>query len=134
MMAHFQKLMVAALCSLALASHAQTPASAATQTYPPDAQTPDAQQLTAHLHGKVFTGQVANGTGWRLEFQPSGYLFMDISNGARDNGPWSTEGGQLCVQYKGRFPSGCSEVRIAPQTLYFKRSSTGEIVTLKSPN
>ena len=133
MMAHFQKLMVTTLCSLALASHAQTPASAAPQTYPPDAQTPDAQQLTAHVHGKVFTGQVANGTGWRLEFQPSGYLFMDISNGARDNGPWSSEGGQLCIQYKGRFPSGCSEVRIAPQTLYIKRG-TGEIVTLKSPN
>ena len=127
MMAHFQKLMVTTLCSLALASHAQTPANAAPQTYPPDAQ-----QLTAHLHGKVFTGQVANGTGWRLEFQPSGYLFMDISNGARDNGPWSTKDGQYCIQFKGRFPSGCSEVRIAPQTLYIKRS-TGEIVTLKSP-
>ena len=132
MMAHFQKLMVATLCSLALASHAQTPASAAPPSYPPDAQAPDAQQLNAHLRGKVFTGQVANGTNWRMEFQSSGYLFMDVSSGHRDNGPWNTEGGQLCIQYKGRFPSGCSEVRIAPQTLYIKRS-TGEIVTLKSP-
>ena len=132
MMAHFQKLMVATLCSLALASHAQTPASAAPTAYPPEAQTPDAAQLTEHLRGKVFSGPVANGPGWRLEFQPLGHVFTVLSNGWRDNGPWSTEGGQLCIQYMGRFPSGCSEVRIAPQTLYVKRS-TGEIVTLKSP-
>ena len=92
MMAHFQKFMAATLCSVALTSHAQTPASAAPHTYPADAQTPDAQQLSAHLRSKVFTGQIATGASWRLEFQPSGYLFVDVSNGQRDNGPWSTEG------------------------------------------
>ena len=124
----------AAACGLyALASQAQTgtePA-AATADFPATAQTPTAAELGNHLGGKVFKDKTAAGQGWRLDFRASGHMFADISTGARDSGTWRSEDGKVCFEYRGRFPSGCAEVRIAPQALYYLRG-TGEIVTLQA--
>ncbi len=122
----------AACCGFALASQAQTGAPAApSPAFPATAQTPTAAELSTHLGGKVFKGQTSAGQGWRLEFKTSGYVYANISNGAYDHGNWRSEDGKLCVAYQRVFPSGCAEVRIAPQTLYMLRS-TGEIVSLQT--
>lgn len=116
----------------AAAVHAQNPAPGTFPTaFPPDAQTPEAGVLAERLRGQVFTARLANGTGWRMEYQSSGYMFADISNGARDNGKWRTEDGRVCVDYVGRFPSGCAELRLSGDTLYLKSRTTGEVVMLE---
>ena len=122
----------AACCSLTLASQAQTGAPATPPPmFPATAHTPTAAELSAHLAGKVFKGQTSAGQGWRLEFKTSGYVYINISTGAYDYGNWRSEDGKLCVEYQRVIPSGCAEVRIAPQTLYTLRS-TGETVTLQT--
>ena len=120
----------AAACGLlALASQAQT--GTAPAAFPATAQTPSAAELSTHLGGNVFKGKTAAGQGWRLDFRASGHVFADTSTGARDSGTWRSEDGKVCLEYRGHFPSGCGEVRIAPQTLYYLRG-TGEIVTLQA--
>ncbi len=120
-----------ACCGITLASQAQTdaPAAAPPSVFPATAQTPTAAELSAHLGGKVFKGRTSANQGWRLEFKTSGYVYANVSSGAYDHGNWRSEDGKLCVEYRRFFPSGCAEVRIAPQTLYYLRS-TGEIITL----
>ena len=120
-----------ACCGITLASQAQTdaPAAAPPSVFPATAQTPTADELSAHLGGKVFKGRTSANQGWRLEFKTSGYVYANVSTGAYDHGNWRSEDGKLCVEYRRFFPSGCAEVRIAPQTLYYLRS-TGEIITL----
>lgn len=114
-----------------LAAHAQLPAPAAVpMAFPEDAQLLTASQLDERLRGHVFTATLADGTGWRLDYKATGYAFANISNGASDSGKWRAEDGKMCIDYRGRFPAGCSEIRASAQALYLKRGSTGEIVTL----
>lgn len=121
---------IAVLCCAA--AHAQPQPSGTFPTaFPPDAKAPEASALAERLRGQVFTAKLTNGTGLRLEYQSSGYAFADISNGARDNGKWRTEDGRVCVEYVGRFPSGCAEVRVSGDTLYYKSYVTGEVVVIE---
>ena len=122
--------LAAALCCLA--AHGQQPAPAAVpMVYPEEAQPLTASQLDERLRGHVFTATLADGTGWRIDYKASGYAFANISNGASDSGKWRTEDSKMCIDYRGRFPAGCSEIRASAQALYLKRDSTGEIVTLR---
>lgn len=126
-------LLAAALCGIA--AHAQQvgpTTEAARIEFPSDAEELSAAALDERLRGNAFTTSLPDGISWRLDYKSSGYVFVDVSNGARDTGKWRTEDGKVCVEYRARFPSGCSEMRGGPAgTLYLKRNSTGEIVTLR---
>ncbi len=120
--------LVASFCCAA--AQAQSPAPSALPTdFPAGAQTPDAKSLAERLGDRVFNAKLSNGQGWRLDIKNTGYIFVDLSNGARDNGSWRTENGKLCVDYRERFPSGCSEVRLLADHVLLK-TRAGEIVTL----
>jgi len=98
--------------------------------FPDGAQSPTAAQLAEQLGGRVFTAKLFDGVTWRMEYQSSGYLFLNVSTGQRDSATWRTEDGRVCLEFRGRFPSGCTEFRMRGDTLYLKRSSTGEVVAL----
>lgn len=118
-----------------VAAHAQQvdpAAEAARIEFPSDAEELTAAALDERLRGNAFTTSLPNGISWRMDYKSSGYVFVDVSTGARDTGKWRTEDGKMCAEYRARFPSGCSEMRGGPAgTLYLKRNSTGEIVTLR---
>lgn len=122
--------LLATLCCTATLALAQSPAPAAFPTeFPAEAQSPDAKALAERLGGKVFKANGPNGLGWRLDIKNSGFLFLDLSNGLRDDGPWRTEDGKLCVNYRGRVPAGCNEVRLVGDNVLLK-TRAGEVVTL----
>lgn len=134
--------------TLQLPAHAQTapasapaaeaPAAAGTnakagtgQEFPADAQVLSASELDARLRGKVYTATLANGVGWRADYKNSGYVFVNTTNGGSDTGQWRTENGKVCVQYRGRFPSGCTEMRGGAQALYAKSNANGVVTVLQ---
>lgn len=111
------------------ATDAASPASAG-QDFPPDAQPLSASELDARLRGKVYTATLVSGVRWRADYKASGYVFVNTSSGGQDTGTWRTEDGKVCVEYRGRMRSGCTEVRGGAQALYAKSSSTGVVTTL----
>ena len=124
---------VAALlvCAAApLPALAQTEAGAA-QDFPAGAQLLSASELDARLRGKVYTAALASGANWRGEYKDSGYVFVNISSGMSDSGQWRTEDGKICVNYRGRMPSGCTEVRAVGPALHAKNPTTGVITVLQ---
>ena len=100
-----------------------------TDGFPAGARALEAADLQARLKDRRFEARLADGTGWRIAFQ-GGFVYVDLSNGARDNGPWKTEASRLCVDYRGRFPSGCNEMRELDGAPLLKRPANGEIVRL----
>lgn len=120
-------IMAALCCSVA---HGQT-AVAVPVDFPAGAQAPNAAQLAERLGGQVFTAKLANGVTWRMDYKSSGYVFVDVGTGQRDTAKWRTEDGRVCLEFRGAFPSGCADYRISDDTLYLKRSSTGEVVALE---
>lgn len=117
----------------ATAAAAAAPAAPAAQDFPADAQELSASALDAHLRGKVYTATLANGMRWRGDYKASGYVFVNLSNNAKDSGTWRTEEGKVCVDYRGSFRSGCTQVRSgAQQVLYARNSATG-VVTVMTP-
>lgn len=115
---------IAALCCTA--AHSQAPTD-----FPAGAQPPTASQLAERLGGQVYTAKLGNGVTWRMDYKSSGYMFFDISPGGRDTAKWRTEDGKACFEFRGAFPSGCTEFRVSGDTLYLKRGSTGEVVMLE---
>ncbi len=105
-------------------------AGCATPTFAPEAQPVTAKALQERLAGKTYTARIANGIGWEMRYEPQGLMHMTVSNGTADRGRWRTEDNRLCVDFEGKFPSGCSEVRADASWLYLQRGSTGEIVVL----
>lgn len=99
-------------------------------TYPPEALPISAKDLQSRLAGKTYTARTATGMGWEMRYGPDGRLNMELSNGDADKGRWRAEEGRLCIDFEGKFPSGCSEVRADAKQLYFKRGSNNEIVVL----
>ncbi len=76
------------------------------------------------------TARMANGVGWLMRYEIDGRINMEVSNGTADKGRWRAEDNRLCVDFEGKFPSGCSEMRADASRLYLKRGSTGEAVAL----
>lgn len=124
---------IAALCCAAAHGQAVPPVTpVAAADFPAGAQVPSAAQLAERLNGNVFTARVADGMTWRMDYKSSsGYVFFDVSNGARDTAKWRTEDGKACYEFRGRFPSGCTDFRLAGDKLYFQRRSTGEVLALE---
>lgn len=113
------------------AAAAAAPASSTGQDFPADAQALSASELDARLRGKTYTAKLASGLGWRGQYKDSGYIFVNISSGLNDSGKWRTEDGKVCVEYRGRLTSGCSEVRAVGTALHAKNATTGVITVLQ---
>lgn len=141
MKAHIQPTFLRSVGAVALLTvanacigHAQTAPEAAVLTeFPAHAVALDKQELDARLRGHVWVGKTSTGVGWRVDYKDSGYLFTDLENGARDSGTWRIEGGKLCVEYRNRFPSGCSEVRGSADALYSKRDDGKTVTVMRKP-
>ncbi|HEX6363023.1 MAG TPA: hypothetical protein VFZ93_08705 [Albitalea sp.] len=117
------------LAALAAApAMAQQPDGARTE-FPADAQPVPAETLRARLAGKVFAAQLADGTGWRLDYKSNGFVFVDTTKGFRDTGRWRTEDGKVCTEFKVA-TSGCADMREQGERLFLKRATTGEVVEL----
>lgn len=99
--------------------------------FPPDAAPIGADALRERLSGKVFRARIANGDVWRLQYNANGYFFMNTERGFNDDGKWRTEGGSFCTELKKVAPS-CAETRIKGDSIYFKRTSNGEVVEMKA--
>ncbi len=123
-----QLAIVAALCCGV--AHGQTP-NAFSVDFPDGTQPPNAAQLTERLSDQVFTAKLAGGVTWRMDYKSSGYVFFDVSTGQHDSAKWRAEDGRVCLEFRGKFLSGCTEFRISGDTLYLKRISTGEVVALQ---
>lgn len=121
---------IAALAPLAATAAAWAQAPAAPPDFPADAKPLTAVALQERIAGKVFGVKPAAGSAWRLQFQSSGYYFIDAGN-FRDNGKWRIEESRLCTAPQTR-PAGCNEMRTVGDVLYMKRDS-GEIVKFE-PN
>lgn len=46
--------------------------------------------------GQSVFGQVADGNGWRLQYNDNGYFFVNTTNGFNGSGKWHTEMSRLC--------------------------------------
>lgn len=99
--------------------------------FPADAVVLSDDALQQRVAGKVYRAKLADGATWRLEYKSNGYVFLNTGSGFADNGKWSAKGGQLCTEWS-RVPSGCSDTRATADALYIKRSSTGEVVALRT--
>ena len=125
-------LIAAALLSCAVARSQSPPAAVgAAADFPAGAQVPGATELAGRLSGRTYVTKLANGVSWRMEFNTSGYAFFNISTGGRDSAKWRAEEGRACFEFRGTFPSGCSEFRVLGDGLYLKRASTGEVLALE---
>ena len=121
---------IALLLASAIAHGQATPAPAFPTEFPPGARAPTAAEITERLAGHTYKTTLANGIGWRMEHNRSGYLFVDVSNGARNTAKWHAEDGRACYEFR-LSPVVCSEMRLAGDRLYLKRSSNGEIIALE---
>jgi len=95
--------------------------------FPEGAKPLTAEALKERFSESDHAFRGANGAEIRLQFQGS---FAQIGAPDRsDSGPWKIEGSAICFELK-KFPSGCNEVRVAGEVLYWKRISNGEVVQL----
>jgi hypothetical protein len=121
---------IAALSLFTAATVAQAQAPATPPDFPADAQPLTAEALQQRLSGKVFSVKTAAGAPWRMQFQGSGFYFINVG-AYSDNGKWRTDASRLCTEPQKR-PAACNDMRSAGDALYLKRDS-GEIVKFE-PN
>jgi hypothetical protein len=120
-----------ALCSTCFAASAQAPAGP--QDFPADAKPIAADALAARFAGKVFKVAHASGSTWRLQYDSSGYYYLNIApSGFSDSGKWRVEGGKLCTVPQ-KSAASCNEVRAVGDVLHLKREANGEIIKLEAP-
>lgn len=99
--------------------------------FPAEAQPIKADTLKERLNGRTYTGRLANGVGWEMTYAADGRFNMRTGNGDTDWGRWRTEDNRLCVDFEGKVRSGCSDVRANEKSIFLKRNSTGDVVSLK---
>lgn len=121
-------LFLSTACGIAVGCAA--PGASVPKDFPSDAKLIAAQALKDRLSGRGFTARQANGVGWDMTYDPDGRFTMRTSNGLMDQGRWRAEDNRVCIEFEGRFPSGCSEMRVSPNRLHLKRASNGEVVAL----
>lgn len=114
------------LLLLPVGAHAQPGPST---EFPADVALLTAEALRERLGGKVFDARLADGTGWRIDYKSTGYVFFDTTKGFRDDGRWHTDASRVCIELR-KVAGGCSEMREKDGRLYMKRSSTGEVLVL----
>lgn len=106
-------------------------AQSAPTEFPADAKALAPDALRERLAGKTLKGTLADGVGWRLEFNSANsYFYLDTSRGFRDVGTWKIQDGKLCTELP-KVGASCSEVRVDAARVYIKRTSNGEVVALE---
>jgi hypothetical protein len=103
------------------------PAFAQTTEFPSGASPLPADALKTRFTKASYKFTGADGAEIHLEFGES-----DVSvraPRASDSGPWKIEGSAICIEFS-RFKSGCNEVRLVGDQLYWKRNSNSEVVKL----
>lgn len=120
------RLPVLTMALLALPVLAQTKL---VKEFPPGASAlpPDAMK-TVFKPGSEFAFRSAEGYEVRMQFQEGDQAAITAPI-ASDAGRWRIEGSSVCFELR-RFPSGCNEIRTVGETIYWKRLSNGEVVTL----
>jgi hypothetical protein len=114
------------LLSLLLAS--AVPAFAQTTEFPGGASPLGADALKARFSEASYAFTDANGVVVGLQFKGAE---VDVkAPRASDSGTWKIEGSAICFELQ-RFKSGCNEVRLLGDQLYWKRNSNGEVVKLQ---
>jgi hypothetical protein len=96
------------------------------QDFPADAAPASAADLNSRLSGNKYSVQLKSGVTWRLEFNTSGYFFVDTSTGGKAKETWRAEDGKVCSQVEGG-ASQCSEARVHDGFLYVRRAD-GEVI------
>lgn len=122
--------MISKTVTSALTALFLTACAAPSASFSPEAQPISAQALQQRLAGMTYTARTANGMGWEMRYGSDGRMSMSVSSGESDKGRWRTEDGRLCIDFEGKFPAGCSELRADATQLYLKRGQNGEIVVL----
>lgn len=108
-----------------------TPTDAVLTDFPADALALNSKEVDQRLRGQVYTGTSTTGNTFRIEYKDTGYVFINLSNGAKDSGTWRAEEGRVCVEYRGRIPSGCSELRATSDAVYGKREGANAITVMR---
>lgn len=101
-----------------------------TTEFPEGAQALPAAALSERVSGKVYGARLAAGPTWRMDFKGNGFVFLDVSTGARDSGKWRAEEGRMCFEFRGPFGTSCAAMRATADSLYLKRESNGEVLLL----
>lgn len=117
---------LALLCATSASVHAQASAPAAATDFPAEGKPLSAEALRERLSGKVFHVALSNGSTWRLQYQSSGFFYINVSTGYSDSGKWRAEDSKICSEPQ-RTKAACNDVRLVGDLLYLKRDS-GEIV------
>jgi hypothetical protein len=96
--------------------------------FPADATPVTAESLKG-LAGKKFVGKRADGKSWTMDFGPEYAYQLTAQDGILD-GKVRIEGDKLCQDMRKTIESSCNDVRLKDNTLFYKRNSNGEVVTL----
>lgn len=96
--------------------------------FPPESVRVSAESLKA-LAGKKFTGKRVDGKTWTMDFGPDSFYQLTAQDGILD-GKVRVDGDKLCQDMRKTLESSCNDVRVKDDTLYYKRNSNGEVVTL----
>ena len=113
------------LVSTSLASVAQL----VPKTFPEGAAVLTPETFNSKVAGRSFSGVRSDGVDMRMDINKDGTLIW-YARGASDQGKWRLEGDKFCQDLP-RFGSTCNEFRIGENAVYYKRLSTGEVLTLK---
>lgn len=111
---------------LFVAAHAHAQSKPVTD-FPGGATPLSAEALKARFTGASYAFTGANGMEVTLQFRDSDAVIGTPRSS--DTGPWTIEGSAICFKLT-KFPSGCNEVRLVGDDLYWERSSNGEVVKL----
>jgi len=96
--------------------------------FPADAAAVTEDSVRA-LAGKRFVGKRADGKIWTMDFGADNYYKLTADSGVLD-GKVRVDGNKLCQDMRKSMESSCNDVRLKDNTLYYKRNSNGEVVTL----
>ncbi len=111
-------------------AQSQAPAPPPAGDFLPDAKILSAEALQQRLTGNTFHVERADGNHWRLQYQGSGYYFINTSRGYNDSGKWRVEGSKVCTEPQ-KTAASCNETRLLGESLYIKREVNGEIIKLE---
>jgi len=88
-----------------------------------------AESFAQKFAGRSVEGVRADGSSFRMDLAKDGG-YLEMSRGNSTNGKWRIADGKLCTELY-RANSGCNEVRVVGDVLYYKRIANGEVVSLK---
>jgi hypothetical protein len=97
--------------------------------FPADAVPVSADSLKTNVLGKKFVGKRADGKVLTMEFGADGSYRITAADGGMLDGKVRVEGDKLCQDMRKALESGCNDVRLKANLLFYKRNVNGEVVT-----